>query len=137
MEFFPEQAGRRRMTLILEEYVRRAEAHAGLKQERAERVVPAPAQLQNEIVGAPAAPLPVAPAALERRAIAKPVDKLPDVYDLYDDAGFPISRASVQQFALSQTLRAKANSSTGVAVIARWRPEFGGYEIASLDRDGS
>jgi hypothetical protein len=44
VEFFPEQAGRRRMTLILEEYVRRAEAHAGLKQERGERVVPAPLQ---------------------------------------------------------------------------------------------
>ena len=130
VEFFPEQAGRRRMTLILEEYVKRAEAHAGLKQERAEAVTTT--HPKNEIVATSAAvPVTVAapPAVAERKAFAKPVDKLPDVYDLYDDAGLPISRASVQQFALSQKLRA---AGPNVAVIARWRPEFGGYEIAGL-----
>jgi hypothetical protein len=130
VEFFPEQAGRRRMTLILEEYVKRAEAHAGLKQERAEGIVQEQGQPKNAIVGtaAVAAPAPQ-PAVAERKAFAKPVDKLPDVYDLYDDAGLPISRASVQQFALSQKLRA---AGLNVPVIARWRPEFGGYEIAGL-----
>jgi hypothetical protein len=132
VEFFPEQAGRRRMTLILEEYVKRAEAHAGLKQERAEiSTVAQPIQQKNEIV-ATSASVPIAappPAVAERKAYAKPVDKLPDVYDLYDDAGLPISRASVQQFALSQKLR---TAGSNVPVIARWRPEFGGYEIAGL-----
>ncbi len=130
VEFFPEQAGRRRMTLILEEYVKRAEAHAGLKQERVE-VVPV-AQVQSQIPPHPAQPkneIVATPAVAERRAYAKPVDKLPDVYDLYDDAGLPISRASVQQFVLSQKLR---TAGSNVPVIARWRPEFGGYEIAGL-----
>ena len=64
-----------------------------------------------------------------RRARAAPVDKMPDVYDLYEESGLPISRASVQQFALSQALRKACETEPEVWVLARWRAEFGGYEI--------
>ena len=73
-------------------------------------------------------PLPQ-PAQGLRRALAKPAGTLPDIYDLYDEQGLPISRASVQAFSLAQEMR----KNTGeIWVNIRWRPEFGGYEINSL-----
>jgi len=65
------------------------------------------------------------------RAIAKPVDKMPDVYDLCDEAGTIVGQGSVQQFSLSQTLRAR-QTPEGLLVAVRWREEFGGYEITGL-----
>ena len=65
------------------------------------------------------------------RALAKPVDKMPDVYDLCDEAGTIVGQGSVQQFSLSQTLRTR-QTSEGVLVAVRWREEFGGYEITGL-----
>ena len=67
---------------------------------------------------------------LERKAIARSIDGLPDIYELYDiENMMPISRASVQSFSLSQEMR----KITGdIWVIIRWRAEFGGYEIARL-----
>jgi len=65
-----------------------------------------------------------------RRAIAKPVDKMPDIYDLYDEQNQPISRASVQSFSLAQEMRKIAGD---IWVTIRWRPEFGGYEIVKLE----
>lgn len=124
LEFVPEQAGRRRMVLYLEERLRSAEGPAGLKQER--RAAAAPAAAAAPPPPPPAAPTPTVP---QRRARAVPVEKMPDVYDLYDEAGLPISRASVQQFTLSQQLRTKKEAW----VQARWRTEFGGYEIIALD----
>lgn len=68
---------------------------------------------------------------LSRKALATPVDKMPDIYDLYDEQGLPISRASVQQFSLSQELRSVMKPE-GVWVVIEWRKDFGGYSIAKL-----
>ncbi len=115
------------MVLYLEERLRSAEGPAGLKQERRTTAALASAPLAAAPPPpAPAAPTPTVP---QRRARAVPVEKMPDVYDLYDEAGLPISRASVQQFTLSQQLRTKKEAW----VQARWRTEFGGYEIIALD----
>ena len=122
LEFVPEQGGRRRMVFFLEEMVKAATGPAGLKQDRKNETVQ---RVETHTV-ASAAPSP----QLQRRAKAVPVDKMPDVYDLFDDAGFPISRASVQQFSLSQALRAAIQKEpSGVWVLCTWRQEFGGYEI--------
>jgi hypothetical protein len=56
---------------------------------------------------------------------------MPDVYDLFGEDGYPISRASVQQFSLSQKIRAAA-AAGHTWVLAAWRPDFGGYEIQGL-----
>jgi hypothetical protein len=60
-----------------------------------------------------------------RTARAVPVDKMPDVYDLFAEDGAPVGRASVQQFRLSQILR----SVKDLWVTVEWRAEFEGYEI--------
>lgn len=63
------------------------------------------------------------------RAFAVPLESLPDVYDLFLENGTPLSRAAVQQIALSQKLR----SSRGrIPVIAEWKSEFGRYEIVEI-----
>lgn len=126
VEVVPEQAGRRRMVLYLEERLKSAEGPAGLKQQRESgpvtTVVSDTTPAVPVSVAVPHTPCP------QRRARAVPVDKMPDVYDLYGEDGLPISRASVQQFALSQQLRTKKEAW----VTARWRAEFGGYEIAAI-----
>jgi hypothetical protein len=66
-----------------------------------------------------------------RKALAKPVDKMPDIYDLFDEQGVPISRASVQMFSLAQQLRSQMKPE-GVWVSIKWRHEFGGYEILNI-----
>jgi hypothetical protein len=66
-----------------------------------------------------------------RKALAKPVDKMPDIYDLFDEQGVPISRASVQMFSLAQQLRSQMRPE-GVWVSIKWRHEFGGYEILNI-----
>lgn len=124
VEFIPEAPGRRRLVWHLEAMVRAATGPAGLKQERAR--VPVPVAVPDP---EPTAPNHSGMIAI-RKARAVPVDKMPDVYDLYGEDGFPISRASVQQFSLSQALRAYAKGD--IWVTARWRAEFGGYEILSL-----
>lgn len=127
VEFIPEASGRRRMILYMEAMERAATGPAGLKQGRA--------GVAAASTPAPAAPAPAPTPPQQRRARAMPVDKMPDVYDLFGEDGFPISRASVQQFALSQQIRAavqQAPPNTGVWITARWRPEFGGYEIQGL-----
>ena len=124
VEFIPEMTGRRRMVWFLEAQMKAAEAHAGLKQERVAPVSLAPAP-------APApAPVPtqILPDISERRVRAVPVEGIPDVYDLYGDDGLPISRASVQQFSLSMTLRSKPDAW----VKAAWNPDFGGYTILAV-----
>ena len=65
------------------------------------------------------------------RAIAKAVDKMPDIYDLCDEDGRIVGQGSVQQFSLSQTLRSK-KTAEGVLVTVRWRDEFAGYEISGI-----
>ena len=116
VEFIPDMPGKRRMIWYLEAQVKAAQAHAALKQYRP--------VLENSV------PAPQAPAAdTTRRARAVPVDKMPDIYDLYGEDGFPISRASVQQFKLSLLLREAVGD---LWVTVRWRAEFGGYEIISL-----
>jgi hypothetical protein len=120
VEFLPDMPGRRRMVWHLEKQLKAAEAHSGLKQDRAPiaivpTVVPTVVQAKENI---------------SCRARAVPVEKMPDVYDLFDEGGQPMARASVQQFKLSLTLRSAAEK--GAWVIAHWRPEFEGYEIVAL-----
>ena len=134
VEFIPEAAGRRRLVWYLEAPARAASGPAGLKQERGGgyagggRVAPVHVAPKVEVEEVVAQVSPI-PSIAVRKARAVPVDKMPDVYDLYAEDGFPISRASVQQFSLSQRLRACVGD---IWVMARWRAEFGGYEIMSL-----
>jgi hypothetical protein len=135
LEFLPEQPGRRRMVFTLEARKDVRVGPAGMKQQRtAPAGAPRPAPATATVAAAPPAPITLQqpspqPSEAVRRARAVPVEKMPDVYDLYGEDGFPISRASVQQFALSQLLRGKLQTSPDVWVQARWRAEFGGYEI--------
>jgi hypothetical protein len=61
---------------------------------------------------------------------AVPVDKMPDVYDLYSEDGSLVSRASVQQFNLS--LKLQSITTKDIWVFVEWKPEFNGYEITGL-----
>jgi hypothetical protein len=65
------------------------------------------------------------PLTNEFSANAVPVDKMPDVYDLYDSSNKLIGRGSVQAFSISQILRNEKN----VRVDVRWNKDFNGYEI--------
>ena len=66
------------------------------------------------------------------KATAKAIDKMPDIYELYDEAGRFIGQGSVQKFSLSQDIRCK-DTTTGVPVQIQWRKEFNGYEITALN----
>lgn len=129
VEFVPEMPGRRRMVWFLEAQVRAAEAHAGLKQLRG------PVALATATATATAA---VAPAVFEpkdftqRRVRAVPVERLPDLYDIYGEDGLPISRASAQQFSLSMAIRSATEQGKDLWVMAEWSKEFGGYMIISI-----
>lgn len=127
VEFIPEMAGKRRLVVMMEEIAKAATGHAAEKKfrEPATASAAAPAAVATTPVQSGK------PDCLERVARAVAVDKMPDVYDLFDEAGLPISRASVQQFALSQTLKAQKGE---IWVNARWRSEFGGYEITGLSK---
>lgn len=77
-------------------------------------------------------PQPTPPPSQKRiQANATRVEGLPDVYDLSTKEGLPLSRAAVQQLALSKALR--AYSGTFIPVHAEWKSEFGRYEILSID----
>jgi hypothetical protein len=60
------------------------------------------------------------------------VDKMPDIYDIYDEKKTLICRASVQSFALSQEMRSKCSTDEGVWVNISWRDDFKGYEIIKI-----
>ena len=64
------------------------------------------------------------------KAFAVPLESLPDVYDLFLENNTPLSRAAVQQLALSQQLRAKKEKR--IPVFAEWQSEFGRYEIVGV-----
>ena len=124
IEFVPEQAGRRRLVLFLEVQQRAAVGPAAEKKERHD-----PPRVHVVARTPPASVAsPSNPKEGLRLVLAKPVDKMPDIYDLYD-GDTPLSRASVQQFALSMSMRSIEGE---IWVNARWNPEFGGYEIVSL-----
>jgi hypothetical protein len=129
VEFVPEMPGRRRMVWFLEAQVKAAEAHAGLKQVRANIPLPVATTIAAAVAGPVPLPLPEPASSSQRKVRAVPVDNLPDLYDLYGEDGLPISRASVQQFALSRVLRAAGKEAW---VIAEWSKEFGGYMIVSM-----
>lgn len=107
VEFIPEMPGKRRMWI-------------------------SPEEQSAPIPQTPTLPLPLPqtqmPPQTHTKAVAKVVDKMPDIYDLYDDAGSSIGRGSVQKFALSQLLRTR-DIKSGVAVRIRWVEDFKGYEI--------
>jgi hypothetical protein len=128
VEFIPDMPGKRRMIWYLEAQQKAAEAHSGLKQYRE----PMSGSGMSGMSGSVSVTATPAPAPIEScNARAVPVDKLPDVYDLYDDTGKLLGRGSVQQFRLSQLLRTAAEKG-GVNVTVKWRQEFNGYEISGL-----
>jgi hypothetical protein len=123
VEFIPEMTGRRRMVWFLEAQMKAAEAHAGLKQQRE----PLPVAQVTHAPQTPSQPQDIS----QRRVRAVPVEGIPDVYDLYGDDGHPISRASVQQFSLSMTLRESCARGDSW-VKAAWNADFGGYTILAV-----
>ena len=129
LEFIPDTPGKRRMIVMLDDGRRN---HGSQLHAVREEVV----HSRNTIVNAalPAAlPAPLAKEEQLRRVRAVAVDKLPDVYDLFGEDGLPISRASIQQMSVSQLVKSEAkNKKDGVWVSARWRSEFGGYEIIGM-----
>jgi len=127
VEFVPEQAGRRRMILYLEVQQKAATGPAAEKHLRSTQLHETRPIPQAAPRPAPR-PVPRPEQNQVREARAVPVDKMPDIYDLYGRDGLPISRASVQQFSLSLKLREAGETW----VKARWIPEFGGYEIVEI-----
>jgi len=121
VELIPEAPGKRRVWYKVKDPLQRAPNSR-------------PEQIQEKVEAnkkPEASPqIPLTP-ILSRKALATPVDKMPDIYDLYDEQGLPIRRASVQQFSLSQELRAVMKPE-GVWVVIEWRKDFGGYAIAKL-----
>ena len=132
VEFIPEMAGRRRMWLAQAVGSLRGQPAPYHPPAQSEKVSVAAAAATNNLSQGGAAP--ASASTVDKgfiRALAKPVDKMPDVYDLCDEAGTIVGQGSVQQFSLSQTLRTR-QTSEGVLVAVRWREEFGGYEITGL-----
>jgi len=116
LEFIPDAPGRRRMWISMD-----AGSPAPPKKPVVER---SPVTFHSGYVAPQKA-------QASREALAIPVDKMPDIYDLYDEKGLPFSRASVQLFSLSQELRGIMKPA-GVRVIAQWNSDFGGFEIVRL-----
>lgn len=107
IEFIPEMAGKRRMWIGGSGSVRQNELR--------ESPIVSVSALTSE--------------STHIKAIAKAVDKMPDIYDLYDDNERFIGQGSVQKFSLSQELRSR---DTTCPVNIQWRKEFNGYEIIGL-----
>jgi hypothetical protein len=126
VEFIPEQAGRRRMVHFLEEQQAAAVGHAAEKKERSVQALPMKPMKPVEVQ--PSEP-PTRRVTTGQRVKAVPVDKMPDIYDLYDIEGQLLGRASVQQFALSLQMR---DATKDRWVKVEWREEFNGYEITAL-----
>jgi len=133
IELLPEAAGRRRMWVEIEKKVVKQVDVAPHPNNMA--VTASTASTATVSTASTAKPTPAPPAKpaipqkeIIRRVRAVPIDKMPDIYDLFDENGFPISRASVQIFSFAQQLRTEATKA-GIWVTARWRQEFGGYEI--------
>ena len=126
LEFIPDLPGKRRMIIMLDDGRR----NHGVKDDKARPPPPSPQQQQQQQARPSQQQQPVQTKEQLRRVRAIPVDKLPDVYDLFGEDGLPISRASIQQIAVSQRMKAEMkDTKEGVWVSARWRAEFGGYEI--------
>ena len=125
LEFIPDTPGKRRMIVMLDDGRRNHGAQLHTVREEM------PKNTIVKTVAAPTAPIVVIEQLRRVRAVA--VDKLPDVYDLFGEDGLPISRASIQQMSVSQQVKAEAkDKKDGVWVSARWRSEFGGYEIVGM-----
>ena len=129
IEFIPELPGKRRMVWFLEARMKAAEAHAGLKQMRQENTVGLKVNVQTPTPTPSPMRTTTAPSTTPRCVRAVPVDRLPDIYDLIGDDGQIFDRGSVQQFALSKSLRELSNTPGGVPVMIEWNTEFAGYMI--------
>jgi hypothetical protein len=114
IDLIPDMPKRRRFTFLLQEPTARRPATLPA-------TLPAPA---------PAPAIQQKPIQTKVEANAKRVEGLPDVYDLFTKEGLPLSRAAVQQLALSQALRAYKGPT--IPVFAEWKSEFGRYEILSI-----
>ena len=113
-ELIPEMAGKRRMWIPVE--------------------YSTPARTTVITVPVPTVVVPPVPTATlvgTQKVLAKAVDKMPDIYDIYSLTGENLGKASVQQFFLSQRLRSE-NKPEGTWVFVEWREEFRGYEIKKI-----
>ena len=125
-EFIPEMAGRRRMWIGDTMAVRPVTANNRVVADKpADKLADKPA---DKLADKSADKLAD---KTYTKAIAKAIDKMPDIYDLYDNEERFIGQGSVQKFSLSQDLRSKS-TATGVPVGVQWRSEFNGYEIVGL-----
>jgi hypothetical protein len=123
VDLIPEAAGKRRFWFQLEQ------AAAGPAQPAARTYQEAAPMFRTN---APALhDTSTAATAGRVKAFAVPLDSLPDVYDLFLENGTPLSRAAVQQLALSQRLR--ASKEKRIPVVAQWQTEFGRYEIVDIE----
>lgn len=121
-ELIPEMSGKRRMWL---------ESSPVTKAVTPEPITKAatPEPITKAATPQPKAATPEPKAAT--RVLAKSVDKMPDIYDIYSETKEHIGKASVQQFALSQRLRSETTAE-GTWVFVEWREEFNGYEIKKI-----
>jgi hypothetical protein len=138
-ELIPEMAGKRRMWLEaapvpLTKAVAIPVPKAATPEPKAATPVPK-AATPVPLTKAVATPVTKAVATPEptglKRVLAKSVDKMPDIYDIYSETNEHMGKASVQQFALSQRLRSETTAE-GTWVFVEWREEFNGYEIKKI-----
>jgi len=112
LELIPEMAGKRRMWI-----------ETAPKQ--------APVKVMGPRVADAVVEIPAKKPQVEQRVLAKSLDKMPDIYDIYSESGELLGKASVQQFFISQLMRSKCGEN-GAWVIVEWREDFNGYEIKKV-----
>jgi hypothetical protein len=129
IDLIPELPGKRRFWFAFESTLPSAPATAPPPSPASAK--PSPIQPSQQASSPPLLAIP-APAheKTKVRAFAKPLESLPDVYDLTLEDGTPLCRAAIQQLALSKLLRSK--KETEIPVWAEWKKEFGRYEIVDV-----
>jgi len=116
IDLIPEACGRRRMWIECDGSVKPVK-HASVCTHLSNQQPSQKAQVSNQ-----------QSLQTEFTALAKPVDSLPDIYDLYDESNNLVGRGSVQTFSVSQALRSKGET----LVKVRWNKEFSGHEIFNV-----
>ena len=73
-----------------------------------------------------------APIAMLNEFICSPVTDKPDVYDLKNNKGEEMGRASIQTLSISQKLQQLAAIGQPIRVIAEWSADFESYVVISV-----
>jgi len=125
VEFLPEKEGRTRIwfQILTDPVVQRPPQVLEKQRTQAEVRL----QIQSKVRPTKTGPIKTGPIKTRKvRAVA--LESLPDVFEIYGEDEFPIGRASVQNYELSQLLRGKSD----IWVMAEWVSTFGGYTIIGL-----